>query len=166
MSTDLLYHGFGIHGYEHLDSTFEGGQIRLRLRHKRASHRCSACRRWNVVRHGEQERTFRTVPLGRKPVFLQVSIPRVECRACGIIRQVKLSFAEPRYGYTRAFERYVLDLSRAMTIKDVARHLDVGWDTIKDIQKRNLQRRFKTVKLRDCNRSPSTRSALARGTAT
>jgi transposase len=149
MSTDLLYHGFGIHGYEHLDSTFEGGQIRLRLRHKRASHRCSACRCWNVVRHGEQERTFRTVPLGRKPVFLEVSIPRVECRACGVIRQVKLSFAEPRYGYTRAFERYVLDLSRAMTIKDVARHLEVGWDTIKDIQKRNLQRRFKAVKLRD-----------------
>jgi transposase len=82
-------------------------------------------------------------------VLLQVAIPRVECRACGIIRQVRLSFAEPRYSYTRAFERYVLELSQAMTIQDVARHLDVGWDTIKDIQKRNLQRRFKKVKLKD-----------------
>jgi hypothetical protein len=53
MSTDLLYHGFGIHGYEHLDRTFEGGQIRLR--HKRASQGCSARGRSNAVRHGEQE---------------------------------------------------------------------------------------------------------------
>ena len=105
MSTDLLYHGFGIHGYEHLDSVFEGWEVRLVIRHKRASHRCSACGAWNVVLHGEQQRLIRTVPLGSKPVWLQVSIPRVECRLCGVIRQVRLSFAEPRYGYTRAFER-------------------------------------------------------------
>jgi len=37
------------------------------------------------------------------------------------------------------FERYALELSRRMTIKDVARHLSVSWDIIKDIQKRNLK---------------------------
>jgi transposase len=147
MSTDLLYHGFGVHGYEHVDSTFEHGQIRLTIRHKRASCRCSACRCWNVIRHGEQTRTLRTVPLGGKPVLLDVAVPRVECRACGLTRQVRLSFAEPRYGYTRAFERYVLDLSKAMTIKDVAAHLNVGWDTVKDIQKRDLRHRFKRPRL-------------------
>lgn len=149
MSTSLLYHAFGIHGYEHLRTVFEGGRVQFTMRLKRQSDRCSACRCWSVIRHGEQVRTFRTVPIGSKPVLLQVAIPRVECRACGVIRQVRLSFAEPRYGYTRAFERYVLELSQAMTIQDVARHLDVGWDTVKDIQKRNLQRRFKKVKLRD-----------------
>jgi transposase len=149
MSTDLLYHGFGIHGYEHVSSTFEDNEITLTIRHKRASLRCSACRCWNVVLHGQKQRWFRTIPLGRKPVWLDVAIPRVECRKCGAIRQVRLSFADGRYSYTRAFERYVLDLSQAMTIQDVARHLDVGWDVVKDIQKRNLQRRFKRVKLRD-----------------
>ena len=34
-----------------------------------------------------------------------------------------------------------------MTIKDVAEHLQVGWDTIKDIQAKNLQRRFGKPKL-------------------
>jgi transposase len=149
MSTGLLYHGFGLHGYEHVTTTFKEGQVLFRVRPKRASDRCSACRCWNVIRHGQQERTFQTVPIGNKPVLLQVAIPRVECRACGVIRQVRLSFAQPRYGYTRAFERYVLELSQAMTIQDVARHLGVGWDTVKDIQKRNLQRRFQKVKLRD-----------------
>jgi hypothetical protein len=34
-----------------------------------------------------------------------------------------------------------------MTIQDVAYHLGVGWDTIKDIQKRDLQHRFKKPSL-------------------
>ena len=34
-----------------------------------------------------------------------------------------------------------------MTIQDVAHHLGVGWDTIKDIQKRDLQQRFKKPRL-------------------
>jgi transposase len=35
-----------------------------------------------------------------------------------------------------------------MTIKDVARHLGISWDVIKEIQKRNLKRRFGKPKLR------------------
>ena len=53
-----------------------------------------------------------------------------------------MGFADERRGYTHAFERYALELSRHMTIKDVAAHLGVGWDAVKDMQKRNLQRRF------------------------
>jgi len=36
-----------------------------------------------------------------------------------------------------------------MTIQDVARHLGLSWDTIKDIQKRDLQVRFARPKLRN-----------------
>jgi transposase len=84
MSTDLLYHGFGIHGYEHVDSSFsfEGGEVTLVIRHKRASHRCSVRGCGNVVLHGQQSRRLRTVPLGGKPVWARVAIPRVECRRC------------------------------------------------------------------------------------
>ncbi|MGD8446280.1 MAG: transposase family protein [Desulfobacterales bacterium] len=39
-----------------------------------------------------------------------------------------------------AFERYVLELIRYMTILDVAKHLNAGWDLIKVIQKRFLKR--------------------------
>jgi transposase len=48
---------------------------------------------------------------------------------------------------TRGFERYALELSQLMTIQDVAQHLQVSWDTIKDIQLRSLQRRFGKPKL-------------------
>lgn len=35
-----------------------------------------------------------------------------------------------------------------MTIKDVAQHLHISWDVIKEIQKENLQRRFDKPKLK------------------
>ena len=35
-----------------------------------------------------------------------------------------------------------------MTIKDVSRYLSMGWDVIKDIQKRNLTKRFAKPKLK------------------
>jgi hypothetical protein len=43
------------------------------------------------------------------------------------VRQVRVSFAAERVSYTRAFERYALELSRSMTIRDVARHLRISW---------------------------------------
>ena len=60
-----------------------------------------------------------------------------------LVRQVEVPFADPRRSYTKSFERYALELSRSMTIRDVARHLGVGWDVIKDIQKRDLSRRYR-----------------------
>ena len=72
----------------------------------------------------------------------------VGCRDCGAVRQVKVSFTAPRRSFTRAFERYVLDLSKMMTIKDVAQHLNVGWNMIKDIQKRYLLKHYAQPKLK------------------
>ena len=51
--------------------------------------------------------------------------------------------------YTHAFERYALDLSQFGTIQDVADHLEVSWDIIKDIQKRHLVRKYSKPKLKN-----------------
>jgi transposase len=90
---------------------------------------------------------FRTLPIGSKPGWIELMVQRVFCRLCGVLRQVKVNFASWRRSYTRAFERFALELSRHMTIKDVARHLGVSWDLIRDIQKRRLLRRFARPKL-------------------
>jgi transposase len=58
------------------------------------------------------------------------------------VRRVKVTFADPRRRYTRAFARYVLQLSRHMTIKHVAEHLGAGWDTVKEIQRTHLERHY------------------------
>jgi hypothetical protein len=93
-------------------------------------------------------RFFKCLPIGAKPVTVQFAVPRVECHACGLRRQVKLGFAEPRVSYTRAFARYALDLLRHMTIQDVADHLEVSWDLIKEIQREHLRRHYERPKLR------------------
>jgi len=55
---------------------------------------------------------------------------------------VKIGFAEPDRRYTKRFERYVLDLSKHMTMKDVAHHLGISWHTVKEIQKAHLCKHF------------------------
>jgi transposase len=147
MSTSLLYHGFGIVGYHYVSQQFQGGQVSFRIEQARERLRCSQCGCDDVWIRGHQERTFRTLPIGLKPTFVTLDIARVWCPVCDTVRQVKIGFADPKKRYTRSFERYALELSRHMTIKDVAKHLQVSWDTIKDIQASNLQRRFGKPKL-------------------
>ncbi|MEA3222181.1 MAG: helix-turn-helix domain-containing protein [Thermodesulfobacteriota bacterium] len=82
-------------------------------------------------------------------MVIELPVQRIECNDCGGVRQVTVPFAEERRSYTLAFERYVIELSRHMTMLDVARHLCVSWDLVKDIRKRRLERRFKHVRLKD-----------------
>jgi transposase len=147
MSTSLLYHAFGLQGYDYVQTDYTGGTVRFTIQQRPRTYRCSVCDSRHVCPRGTQQRTFKAVPIGGRPVCVVLPIPRVECPSCKVVRQVPLTFADPRRGYTRAFERYALGLSRLMTIQDVARHLLVSWDTIKDIVKRDLQRRFKKPRL-------------------
>lgn len=148
MSTSLLYHGFGIVGYDYIRSTYQSGTVIFGVSHKRKKIRCPECRCRKVILRGSTPRRFRTIPIGSKPVFIDLDIQRVECQRCGVIRQVDLGFADPRFSYTRAFERYALELSRHMTILAVAMHLGVSWDVIKGIQKRDLVKRFSRPRLK------------------
>ena len=50
-----------------------------------------------------------------------------------------------------------------MTIRDVASHLGVGWDVIKDIQKRDLSRRFAKPKLKHLRHIAIDEIAIAKG---
>src|SRR5213079_2576755 len=68
-----------------------------------------------------------------------------------------------RRSYTKAFERYALELSKRMTIRDVAVHLGVSWDVIKDIQKRDLSRRYAKPKLKDLRQIAIDEIAVAKG---
>jgi transposase len=163
MSTSLLYHAFGLRGYHYVRQEFKEGRVTFVIEQPRERLRCSHCRSAEVWAQGGSERTFRMVPIGGKPVQLRFIVPRVLCFACGLTRQVKLSFADPKKRYTRAFERYALDLSRHMTIQDVAEHLQVSWDTIKDIQAASLQRRFGTPKLHKLKQIAIDEIAIGKG---
>jgi transposase len=158
-----LYHAFGIRGYEYVCTDYQGGATIFTIRQDPRDCRCSACGSREVTSRGHSERQFMTVPIGSRKTTVVLPIPRVECRACGRVRQVEVPFADPRRKYTKAFERYVLELSRRMTISDVAHHLGVGWDLVKDIQKRDLSRRYAKPKLKHLRAIAIDEIAVAKG---
>ena len=84
--------------------------------------------------------------------MIEFPVHRVFCLTCGLVRQVKVQFAEPDRRYTKQFERYVLELCERMTMKDVACHLGISWHTVKEIQKRYLSRKFSRPSLKSLKR--------------
>lgn len=163
MSTSLLYHGFGLVGYTYVRTAYEEGRVIFTVKHKRDKLHCPECGSRNLVLRGCSPRKFRMVPIGSKVVFLELNVQRVACKRCDVVRQVDLGFADSRFFYTRAFERYVLDLSKRMTILDVARHLSVSWDTVKDIQKRYLKKKFSRPPLKDLRYMAIDEIAVSKG---
>jgi transposase len=163
MSTSLLYHAFGIRGDEYTRTDYQDGQTIFTIHQGPQTCRCSACGSSRVLSRGHVPRRFRTVPIGQRATLVVLPIPRVECQDCGVVRQVKVPFADPRRRYTSAFERYALERSRRMTIRDVAKPLGVGWDMIKDIQKRDLSRRYARPKLKHPRHLAIDEIAIAKG---
>ena len=163
MSTSLLYHGFGIRSYKYSRTDYQGGQVIFTIHQEPDTCRCPTCGSSRVRLRGRVERRFRSLPIGKRPTFVVLPIPRVECSACGTVRQVAVPFADPRRSYTASFERYALELGRRMTIRDVANHLGVSWDLIKDIQKRDLTRRFAKPKLKHLRNIAIDEIAVAKG---
>lgn len=164
MSTSLLYHLWGVRGYDYVAARFEGGTAVFRIEHKSAEvFRCSACGSPDVVRRGKFLRRWRSLSVGSKLVFIEMEVQRVGCRDCDLVRQVKVGFADERVSYTRALERCVIDLCRHMTIQDAADHVGMGWDTVKDIHKEDLARRFAEPPLKGLRRIAIDEIAVRKG---
>lgn len=152
MCSVLLSYGFGIKGYD-VSAVFRSEEgLVIQIEQPRKTLCCSACGSGKVISKGTISRQFQAVPIGRMPVTIDFAVPRVRCSQCGLERQVKIPFADAKKGYTKGFERYVLDLLRFMTINGVATHLGVGWDLVKQIQKENLHHWFARPKLKHLKR--------------
>ena len=148
MSTSLLYHALNIIGYHHRKTEYVGREIRFTIEQDPAHVKCPCCGSGNVIRRGTVDRRFRAPCFAFKQIVIKLAVQRIQCRICGVVRQVKVGFADENRRFIRQFERYVLELSRHMTIQSVAHHLGVSWDVVKDIQKRYLERKFSRPTLR------------------
>ncbi len=147
MSLQKLYQVLGLRGYRVRE--LETDEKRLLLHCEPQPHRirCSECGSRDVVLRGYSTRWLRHVPIGRDCTWLILKLPRVGCRECKAVRQISIGLAESRRTFTHALERYILELARYMTIQDVARHLQISWDIVKDIVKRHLARKYARPRL-------------------
>ena len=55
MSTGLLYHGFGIRGYDYVCTRYESDKLIFTVRQKDEDLRCPVCNSPNVIRRGKTE---------------------------------------------------------------------------------------------------------------
>lgn len=143
MPQTILYHGFGIRGYQHLRTRYKEGAIYFHL--VRSTNRCSHCRSFKVVQKGFKIRTLRTLPIDHKRVYLVINMRRFSCQDCHRIRVEDLLIAGRKKHYTRVLERYVMDLCQLMTIRDVSEHTGLHWATVKAIDRRRLRRHLPSV---------------------
>ena len=82
MSTSFPFHGSGLQGYEYVRLSFVAGSIIFWIKPKPKPKlvRCLLCKSLHVIRRGSAERWLRAVPIGFKPVWLAIRVPRVEYR--------------------------------------------------------------------------------------
>jgi len=76
---------------------------------------------------------------GAVKVFIECSYRKVFCKKCGGIYVEDLVFFEPYRRVTKRLARYIHDLCKVLTVQDVAKHLDLDWKTVKDIDKTFLE---------------------------
>lgn len=149
MSTSVLYHGFGLTGIKYLSTKFNEGQVIFESEMTQSHIRCPQCQGHSGIFRGKKLRSFLIPPIGKKKCLLRMILHRVQCRECSHLYWPTLPFMIGTKRMTRSFVTYALELLQFGTIKDVACHLQVGWDTVKDIHKEFLDRKYKKIDLRD-----------------
>ena len=148
MSTSLIYHGFGAIGYTYLKTEYRGGKIYFHIEKKPEYQYCVDCESRDVSKKGYIKREIKTVPIGGKAVIFVVNIYRLYCRACGSLKQEPILLSFPKKHWSKSLGRYVVGLLRHSTVLDVAEHLGMHWNTVKEIHVLALTKKFKKRKLR------------------
>ncbi len=152
MSQSLLYHAFGVReGYEYRRTDYVEGRVEFHLDVREDALRCPRCASTEYGRRGGRYRRVAGMPIGPKPVVLVVEVPRCECRACGDTFEVS-PFAPAYAHHTAGLAQYVCRLSQMMSLTDVARITHLGWDTVKNIVKSDLLKRYSNVPLNGVTR--------------
>lgn len=148
MSTSLLYHGFGAKDYRHIKTEFKKGEIHFHMEKAPFKSWCASCGSKQVIKFGKVRREIKTLPIGKKSVWLVLHLHRLKCNSCGAVELEPLLVSEPKKHWSRPLGRYILDLLKHMTIKSVSEHLKMSWDTVKAIHKSALQTRMKKRRYR------------------
>lgn len=148
MSTSLLYHGFHVQGYTYLRTEYSEGVIFFHMEKNKYKLCCACCGSRDVVKKGRKMRNVQTLPIGRKKVFLSLHLHRLKCNSCGCLKQEELLISASKKHRTYSLERYVVELLKHSTVKEVALHLGMSWNTVKEIHSQFLKKKYSRIKLR------------------
>ena len=104
---------------------------------------CHHCEQPAATVHSQgHRRMIRDLDLAGTQVWLEVGYRRLWCQRCSGARVEQLSFCDAGKRVTHRLARYVHDLCKVLTVKDVAEHLDLDPKTVKDIDRTFLEEEF------------------------
>ena len=89
--------------------------------------------------YDRRRRQVRDLSCGDTRIYLELEVRRVRCRSCGKVKRERLDFLAENPFYTKRFAHYVGRRCRSTTIKDLARELNLDWDTVKTLEKQYMQ---------------------------
>ena len=143
--TSLLNNIFDLEGLVPTSTNQENDQLLIKAEMVHASICCPKCSHTTGLFKGKIIRKFHLPPIGSKKCFLEATLHRVMCHRCQNLYSPILPFMQGRRKMSRSFIIYALDLLKFGTIKDVADHLGVGWDAIKEIHTQELERKYEDI---------------------
>ena len=134
MNSSFLYHAWGLKSLECTREEYKGNTIILYVQSKLRQNECPKCGKRHLVKNGYRTRDFLGLPIGGKKIIIRMKVQRYKCKCCDYDQQEKIPFATGSCSYTHRFAKYVVDMLRSMTLKDVAARLDISRDTVKELE--------------------------------
>ena len=165
MNRSLLYHWFGVQGYAYRSVEYKDCAATIHIEEKIDKPiRCPHCGGTHVIKYGKGFREVQSLPVGSKRSYLGIHQQRYCCKDCQKAFFNKIPFVKGNCGYTFRFSRYLIDLlGLGLTIKEVSRHLQVCWDTVKEIHERYLEQHYACPPLKDVQHIGIDEFAVAKG---
>lgn len=81
---------------------------------------------------------------------MRIAGRRIRCAGCGASSHEPIAFCpDPYVRYTKWAARFVLALRAEMSISPVAKFTGLHWETVKNIEKDGLEKKYKRVRLDD-----------------
>ena len=114
---------------------------------KRTEQRCPKCGSKDVFPELTGERSIRGVPMGVcREIYLRHAVHRIYCHQCHERSMEHIPFlSHPKARLTKTFERTILELRRHMSIRAVSNYFHLRWHTVKDLEKRQLKKKFAKI---------------------
>lgn len=100
---------------------------------------CPECGQSCGLHDHDEERTWRHLDSCAFQTHLHARVPRVKCPDHGV-RQVRVSWAEPKSRFTMLFERLAIDILLETSITGAGKILGLSWDEAHHLMERAVER--------------------------
>lgn len=125
-------------GFKFCDSFVENDSILVVLKRTSKTGKCPSCDKRCRYIHKRRKRWIRDLDVATSRVYIEFLTYDISCH-CGYEGMEEISFCDNCSRYTKRFEKKVVILCTIMCIKDAAKEMRIGWETAKNIDKRNAQ---------------------------